>query len=510
MNRRLSLMTAALLALLGCGAWVFAGPTAEGGAERVRQVELTVMLNEGSATNVNPEAPSYRVITAKTGVKINFQPIPSSDYTQKIRTLIATNNVPDIALIGSGELIDFGASGAFLELDSYIDRYAPEFKRVMAANPWIKKLTISGKLYAFPTVSRDDVTKSPLMFTRVDLLKRHAIGTPKTVNDLYSMLKALKTLYPDSLPYTSRGSGMLQSVALYSLGSGQGIYYDKDVDGGRYVYAPTSPQYRRAVEYLARLYKEQLLDPDYAVTSNQQWQEKNGSGKGLFSYDNPIFMDTMNKALEKTKPGARFAMIPVVATETGMRRFQLYVVHPARYWVIGAKTKDPVAAVRLFNWLYSEDGCNVRNFGILGEHYTIEGGKPTFKPSYLASFAGRGDLYTLVQNELGVAYNNFTPYLDNTLLKVSQTGELQKWWFVDVAADPARDYPELDPPFTAAERQKIKDIRSALSTLEKESFDKFVMGAWPISQFEQVVKQMNEKGAAELEAVYNRANAAAR
>ena len=65
----------------------------------------------------------------------------------------------------------------------------------------------------------------------------------------------------------------------------------------------------------------------------------------------------------------------------------------------------------------------------------------------------------------------------------------------------------IDPPFTPDQLERIKDIRSALNTLENESFDKFVMGAWPMSDFDKVVEQMRDLGSTELENIYNTANA---
>lgn len=505
-RRRLSLAAALLLA---APAAVFCSGSQEAATTASEPVTLTVMLSESSTVKIDPEAPGHKAITEKTGIRINWEAVPASDYTQKVRTLIATNSVPDIALIAPADYNDFGYSGAFLELDGLIEKHIPNFKAVMGKNAWINKLRIDGKLFTFPTVSRDDVTKAPLMFIRTDLLKKHNLAVPTTFDELYRTLAALKKAYPTSVPLTCRGSGSLGDT-LYSLGTGAGLYFDPDVSGGSYVYGPASTRYRDALAYLNRLYSEKILDPDYAVTSMQQWVEKNSGGKGFFGYDNPIYIVRMNSGLKTADPNAAFEMIPVVQSAGGLRRFLMYIVHPTRYWVIGSRSTQAVEAARLFNWLYSDEGCDIRSFGIEGVHYDRVNGRNVFKKELLDKYAAQGDAYTGIQSAVGIAFATFVPYYDNELLKVTQIPEVQKWWFQDIANDPDRDYPTIDPQFSPAQRERVKDIKAALGTLEKEAFDKFIMGAWPMSQFDDIAKKMRELGATELEKIYNDASAAYR
>lgn len=488
----------------------FAAGEAESAA--TERPTITVMMAEPGNVPVLPDAPAYETMMERTGIDVEFQPVPSSDYGAKISTLIATDNVPDVARIGYGQYYDFAASGVFLALDDYIESDVPNLRALLETHSWVNRLRVDGTLYAFPAISRDydEVVKSPLMFMRTDLVRAQGLEVPSTFAELRTTLSALREAYPESLGWITRGSNALRSIAMYSLGSGSGLYYDPDVDGGSYVYAPATPEYMDAVSYLRDLYADGLIDPDYAVTSSQQWQEKGGSGLGLFSYDNPIFMDRMNRAMQSQNPDLAFEFIPVLATEDGMRRYQLYTVHPPVAFAVGRHIEDPQVAMRLFNWLYSEEGCDIRSLGIEGVHWEVADGEKRIKPELIEQYRAEGDPYSLIQSEIGIAYNTFTPYLDNTLLAQVQIPVLQEWWFDIVASDPARDYPVLDPPFTAAERERIKEIRSALSTLETEAFDKFVQGAWPMSRIDSVVSQLQANGYEELVELYNAANARAK
>ena len=494
--------------LFGCAPLaIWAAATQEQAASEMGQVEITVMLPQGSNIEFHPEAASYQAITEATGVMVNLQPIPSSDYNAKLNTLISTNDVPDVARVGYNSYYDFAASGVFLAIDDLVADHAPNFDVVRSANPWIERLRIEGTLYGFPWVSRDDVTKSPLPFIRMDLLDAQGLSEPTTFAELRDTLALLKRAYPNTLGYITRGPNALRNIMMYAMGSGWSLYFDDDVDGGRYVYGPATEAYRRNLEYLAGLYRDGLIDPDYAVTNSQAWQEKGGSGKGLFAYDNPIFMDRMNRALQSAMPDARFGFIGVPADAGGNRRYRLYDVHPKQMWVIGANNPQSVRTVQMFNWLYSDEGADTRSLGIEGEHWDVDDGEKRIKQSLIDEYRERGDPYSLIQSEVGIAFSNFVPYYDNMLLKMTQIPLLQEWWFEKVATDPARDYPVIDPPLSADERERIRELRGTLSTLEQESFDKFVTGALPMSQFDDVAAQMRAAGYEELEQIYNRAHA---
>ena len=76
----------------------------------------------------------------------------------------------------------------------------------------------------------------------------------------------------------------IQKVA-HMLGSGygdNGIYYDYDVDGGRYVFGPATPEFKNVLS-CQMAYEAGVLDRDYAVTTKQQWEEKLTSGKSFSS-----------------------------------------------------------------------------------------------------------------------------------------------------------------------------------------------------------------------------------
>ncbi len=470
-------------------------------------ITYTVMLSEHASYKVNPDAPSYKAITEITGIGLDFMIIPASDYNNKKQTLIATDNIPDIIQANPSDLVNYGSSGVFLPLNQYIDEYGKHFPTVIERIPDIRKLAVDGELYAFPCVSRDDVIKTPLLIMRTDLLEKHDLKEPATYIELYETLKTLKELYPSSIPFCVRGTSQLGSI-LYSLGTMNDIYYDPDIDGGSYVFGPTREEYKEAMAYLNRLYSEDLLDPEYAVTTQQQWQEKFGKGDALFLYDNPNFVAAMSSTLSEIDETARLEMIPFPANSRGQQRVRQYSPHNYdREWVINAEIDDPVTAYRFMDWFYSDEACDLRSFGILDEHYTVEAdGTRVFKPEVIAEKSASGDLYGNMQMDLGIALGNMTPYLDNTLLKITTSEQLAKWWFVDMADFSGKQLPVLDPPFTDAESKRIKDIRSALATLQSETIDKYITGALSLDEFESIADQYRALGSQELEQIYNEAN----
>lgn len=479
-----------------------AGAMGEGLLPAAETTTYTVMIG-GAQGVAEGDALSYQRVTELTNIKLDINVIPS-DYTPKLNTQIAANNVPDISHLTQTQLQEFGASGVFLCLDDYKE-LLPDFYAAMEKNPDMYKFAIDGKMYSFPAVSRDDVSKAPIMFMRTDLLEKHDLAVPTDTETLYQTLKALKELYPESIPYSTRGQSSLKTVLFYMLGSGSGIYFDPDVDGGKYVYAPTSEQYKNALAYVNKLYSEGLLDVEYSVTSNAQWQENFATGKSFFSADNPIFIAAMLSTLQMDVPDAKIEYIPAITSDYGIRRFQTYSPHNyGRQWAISAKVKNPELVMAFMNWCYSEEGADCRSLGVEGVTFEVkEDGTKAIMQSVLDEHAAASDVYNTIMQTYGIAYQNFTPYLDNSLLAQTTSEQLAKWWFEEIPLDDDKDAPVVDPAFTPEEQERIAEIKADLTTMENEYFDKFIMGASSFDEWDKVVAEFESRGSVELEEIYN-------
>ena len=116
------------------------------------------------------------------------------------------------------------------------------------------------------------MNKNPFYFIstfvhREDLFKKHKL-TLDTWDELYESLKVLKDNYPDSYPI---GGHIEFAEAAFRTSSS--VYYNRDKD--EWVFGPLedNDNYRKYVEYFAKLYNEKLLHPETFTMSHEQWSQ---------------------------------------------------------------------------------------------------------------------------------------------------------------------------------------------------------------------------------------------
>ena len=228
---------------------------------------------------------------------------------------------------------------------------------------------------------------------------------------------------------TRRGTNFLIGSFAYPLGTGgypaqsttRAIYYEPDTDS--YVYGPTSEKFTRVVEFLRTAYADGILDPDYASMSQDVFWNKLTNGQMMSVFDNSTFVNgTFNPTLQQAHPDARFDILAPMANEDGVIRGLGYNYDwPAYSVAISSQTKYPERVVEMLNWLYTEEGMLISNFGIENEHYTYNAdGDIIMTEATVAKYQTDGAVGSAVVNafrtDLGLGLQNMALYVDEGLI----------------------------------------------------------------------------------------------
>jgi putative aldouronate transport system substrate-binding protein len=486
------------------------GDKAEGNREPIK---VTLMMGENSVQPVKPNSPSLEEVLKRTNVAINLEAVPGN-FEEKKSALIATNNIPDILQVELKDLQEFAKTGIFLPISDYME-YLPNFQKLIEDRPEINKLKVDGKLYGFPVLEKYRIAVAPQPMIRTDLLEKHNLQVPTTFDELYEVLKALKKEYPDSVPYTTRnGTLSLIGQLAYPMGSGgfpgfsqSPMYYEPDED--KYLYGPIHPDFKKVIAFLNKLYEEELLDPDYAVNTKDMAFEKLSSGRALFYYDNNTFAARQfNPALQQKDPNARIEIIPPLRNDEGqIRSYRYQRDWLTKMYAISSKVKDPVAIVKLYDWLYSDEGTMVSNFGVEGVHYDLVDGVPVVKQSLADQFKNQGDINSAIRSEIGLGLLSYAVHVDETWdALITDKYMLEMGEHIDRYTEMGHiQFMPYDPPFTQDEADQLKKLETKVNTLFQQEIDKFIMGARPMSEFDDFVQKLIDSGAPEIENIYNAA-----
>lgn len=442
-------------------------------------------------------------IKKRTGIEISVEAIPGADFAEKQKTMIMTNNMPDI-LYDTYDVPDYAPNGVFAPVSDYLD-VMPNFSALLEATPEFKKLYIGDKLYYLPVMGRDIYRfgRSPMI--RQDYLDETGLETPKNFEELHAVLKAVKEKHPDVYPLANRnGTGNLMTCFAYSMGSGYDVYFDPDVDGGKYVYGQANESFVPVMQCLADLYADGLLDPDYAVATAAQWQEKLAAGRSAFFFDNPSFAVNFNQALATTDSNAKFAPLEIPEYATGKRRGQFYDKNDRGATTISAASEHVEEAMKLMDYLYSDEGCNLTNFGVEGQQYDLQGGQPALRQEVVEEFSAQTDPIRAFWGSIGGGKLGLARYIDERAQEVFLDDEMKGWYNTWASWDFMGEM-VIDPPFTEEENEELKEIKTQINTILEASYDEFIMGNRPMSEFADVQQQIKDAGALRAEEIYNAA-----
>ena len=523
-----ALMLCLIMVLIGCSSGL---AEAAAGAENTKISEnervVTVMLTDSPAQPLQNYALAQQAIFEATNIKLEFQIVPSSNYDEKKAALLATNNIPEISFVTAQDIAQFATTGVFLNLTDYLDDM-PNFKVFWDSIPDMKKSTVGGDLYAFQVVARNETANGFGPVIRTDLLAKHDLAVPTTFDELLDVLEALKNEYPESRPYALRNGSRMQHfrTAAFMLGSGYDsqanpIYFDPDVDGGRYVFGPATQEFKTVLQFFADAYARGILDPDYATATSEQFQSRLTSGESFFFNDNSGFSIDYTNNLQKVVPEGTLEFIPYLTNSYGQRRAMAYATTLGdRFYALRADVEDPETLIRFIDWMYSPEGSDITNYGKEGVSFEYNAeGKPEFMQSYVDQFLDQSPVYYALFSEAGITKLNFCLHAGNT----EQSFEIQKksgawndfadkyWLAAANENDPdtgALIQPITPPALSEDDAERAKTILLDLTTYLEQEYDKYIMGREPIDNWDSVIDRAIQLGAKELEDIYNNANAA--
>lgn len=455
-------------------------------------------------------------LTKRTNVTLKPVAVPLSDYEQKRSLLIGAGDAPLIIPKTYHPAENaFVSSGAILPVSDYLD-LMPHFKDKIAKwnmQPEIDSLRQSdGKFYLLPGLHEKPSHEYSLA-VRADILEQLDLPVPKTWDELYTVLKAMKAKYPDSYPFSERWArptpgGNLLNILGASYGVPAGWSYQHanwDPVAKRFEYTGASERYKQMLQYLNRLVVEKLLDPESFTQTDEAARQKLANGKSFVIGANAQTLVNENRPdLAKTLPNAKLIKIPLPVGPAGE-------INPAPRLeggiMISTKARDSknfVAMMQFIDWLwYSDAGQEFARWGVEGVTYTKDAtGKRALAPD-VNVLALNPKATKHLQKDFGF-YNGVFAYGGKLELVQSffspEELEFQK-------AMNARKPVEVAPPYplTDAEREQASLWETPLKDHVNQNTLKFVLGQRPFTEWDAYVTELKAKKMDDYLAMVNNA-----
>lgn len=259
------------------------------------KVTLKMVGVLGVTSNNFKDMPFFQKLEERTNVHIEWELYPGTTYNDKKNILLAANELPDAFFGPNAFTIDdankFGPQGTVIPLDDLIDKYAPNYKEVLKKSPIVNGLSTAfdGKKYTMGTVSEADTRNYPdQLFINKKWLDNLGLKVPTTIEEYYNVLKAFKDKDPnkngknDEIPFTFVNFNHINGYGSFFGAFGRVDAHNFNgssldhfvVENGKVVFTADKPEYKTAINYLSRFFKEGLFDKEGFTQDPKQYQAK--------------------------------------------------------------------------------------------------------------------------------------------------------------------------------------------------------------------------------------------
>lgn len=316
----------------------------------------------------------------RTNVKIDFIHPPVGDASTNLNLLITSGRLPDMIQIRSVQEYypkggDHGiANKVFTKLNDLVAEHAPNFSKLLNDNPNIKKevLTDEGNIWGMPMIEKEIQPAWAGFAVRQDWLDELYISTPVTYDDWHDMLVQFRDKKGATAPLLMNYSGNFGSNDMMSgFNVGDEFY----VENGVVKYAPMQPGWLEYVTMMNQWYKEGLIDQSFFTRDTSSIDQMKATGQAGVWHENCMNLSIFTDVLKEVDKDASLVAIPSPVKTKGqvnhLRQSNSY--NREMYLTITPQCKNPEIAVRWIDYLYSEEGSFLANWGLPASHEYANG-----------------------------------------------------------------------------------------------------------------------------------------
>lgn len=431
-------------------------------------------------------------LEAATGIRLDYSGMVSDDiYQEKLSLAVASGDYSDF-LCKATSFYATGAEGLLAEeicidIKPYLEEYAPDLKALIDSDPDYADniYTASGNLVGISM--RAAPTTDGGAIIRQDWLDALGMDVPGTFDELHEVLTAFKSEY-----------GCTNAIAVLStLATPLTFGFDITFDASSISFLARDgvvssnleqPGAREYVELLTQYYEEGLFNSDFLsnvnmmafeqmATSNTTgfWMSGRMSFNGVFEQNFQDEGAKITPVKDITKTGTEVSNVGGIGTVVGKNNIS-----------ITTQNEYPEESVSFINYLFTEKGIELANYGVEGETFVYENGTPVYTDMILANPDGYNSnvarsLYTL---------NAFLPYYQpQAALELTFTtpemAQAEETWKSNRSTTASWS-------LNAAESEEYNALATSLNTYMQEQLTAFVVGQRDIAQWDSFLDELRE------------------
>lgn len=440
-------------------------------------------------------------------------------YDEALNILVKDRNLPDIFLVSDRETLEELVENDLIEdltevykscaSDKIQEMYESYGKELLASG------TFDGKLFALPETAIDD--GSQLLWLRRDWMEQLGVKEPKTLDEALSVIRA----FQENRMGAEEGEdpvglvcdpGLVGTVSTsYSVDSVFEMFgaypqqWIKNADG-EIVYGSLTEETKEALGYLRELYKQGILDPDFALRAQNNIRDLVVNGKcgaffGLWWTPNNPLMDEYRKNKETDWE-------PYYLTADAKRTVEVYSTFwDSKYVVVRKGYEHPEIVMKILSVLFDYSRYEAEDADEVNSYFALNV-DPTARPLMInVDYNEATYMVTRHIREALYSPGNAKRREDLSAIEASYFDACREYLGAEVPSVEAwAAYKSrisavgllVDANYHAPEKKYLGDgdgeIPQTLRSLEKKAFIQIIMGKKPVSSFDSFVEEWYRKG----------------
>lgn len=498
-----------------------------------RSVDPSTKFSPGKSVEDNQYVD---VIKNDLNIIVKYEWVAStSDFDQKMNLAISANDLPDAAVVNLSQYDAMAKYGEIADLTDVYDKTGCDIMKHFyeSGGDPLKKLVLKdGRMMSIPatTPKASGVNE---MWIRQDWLKKLNLSVPKNMEELENVAKAFVEKDPDGngkddtigiIGPSNKGNltatdanrfGLDPLFQAYQSFPG---YWLKDANGDA-AYGSIQPETKDALQGIAKLYQEGLIDPQLLVRSDSKEPVLSGKAGIFFSVWDAGY--TLSGTYKQDPPPDWQAYAYPQAADG---KYYAHMAPPASsYMVVNKDYAHPEAAVKIVNLLLRDQqkwvGTGVGdNAGPSGAYplFAVYDNVDEIETSYqiLSEYVnGKTDIdkvdftsHKLLKNDMeAIKQLKKEPYDDYSIeywdrsnpLASSNLGRLNAIMVGDRPLNTDKNIVTIYSLYYGR-TETMESKWSNLQKLESETFANIIMGRAPIDSFDTFVTEWKNQGGSEI------------
>ena len=280
------------------------GDFSESGWGNLTPYEEPITMSIGIAVDLAkafPEGDSYenniwsRAYEEELGIKLELA-FTASNTADKVNTLIATGDIPDLLCVDKSQLKILSNSGLIRDdlYEIYMENAGEGMRTIIegvGGEAAIPSATYGGKMMAIPILNTSAGEEVPVLWLRSDWMDKLGLENPQNWEDLYNIIYAFVHDDPDGngvddtigLTFSKDlWNSCFQMDGLFNIFGSypkKNFWVDDPNEAGKVIFGAFADETKEALSVVSKMYADGLIDPEFAVNDNAAAVQQVASGK---------------------------------------------------------------------------------------------------------------------------------------------------------------------------------------------------------------------------------------